>query len=244
MRLAAILVAVALSSGCRSSGPGSDDRIDARWRPRAGDIFAVKMQLLQEGGAGAGTAMMAGDLRILEVATDGKARGTYQLVRLELRSKGEESPTVLYEDGALKVWKEKDKPELDKLARPLPIILEPSGRMHAEVELQSWNPMPFDALGVWLPGRKVAPGEKWAGRVRAAYSDWVEVEYHWEADARRARILGRSTAKAEEEHRILIRSEGTFLSAEGYVSEAYIDIDFSRLNIKARRRVSYEIRRQ
>jgi len=80
--------------------------------------------------------------------------------------------------------------------------------------------------------------------VRAAYSDWVEVEYHLIPGAERARVVGRSSPKAEEEHKILIRSEGTFVSAEGYISEASIDIDFSPLGSKVRRKVFYEIRRR
>ena len=245
MRLGAISVGVLFSLGC-SSGSGSqgDERIHASWRPRAGDVFTIKMQTFQEG-SGAGTVMLTGDLRIQEVGPDGRGRGTFQIVRLELRRKDEASPAVLYEGGALKAWKEGTPPELDKLSKPLPIMLEPSGKLESELGALSWNPVPFDALGVWLPAKIVSPGESWTGKVRAAYSDWVEVEYSFaEVRGGRVRVVGRSTPKAEEKHKILIRSEGSFLRGEGYVSDALIDIDFSPLGSDVRRKVSYEIRRR
>lgn len=238
-----MLVGVLFSSACSSgSGLQGDERINAGWRPRSGDVFTIKMQTIQEG-SGAGTIMLTGDLKIQEVGPDGRSRGTYQLVRLELRRKDEGSPSILFEDGDIKAWKEGTPPELNKLAMPLPIILEPSGKLECEPGALWWNPVPFDALGVWLPARNVLPGEKWTGSLRAAYSDWVEVEYHLLDEGERVRVVGRSTLKAEEEHRILIRSEGLFLRREGYVSDALIDIDFSPLGSTVRRKVSYEIRR-
>ena len=244
MRFSTILIVTTFLSGCSpASSRRNDETIRASWRPRTGDVFIINLKAIQEG-SGAGTMIVTGDLSIQEVRADGGGRGTYQLLRLELRENGEASPTVLYENGTLRTWKQGSPPDAGMLAKPLPVVLLPTGKLEAQAGALPWNPVPFDALGVWLPGRNVLPGEKWTRKVRAAYSDWVEVEYTFEVVQGRLRIVGRSTAKAEEEHKILIRCEGSFLPNEGYLSDAWLDIDFSPLKSGTRRKISYEIRRR
>jgi len=237
------LLAVLATLGACASTPGPDETIDARWILKPGDVLSIRVRTDQTG-LPRGSLDVDAIFRVREAAPDGSYRGTVEIVRFVAES---EQMKLAYERGVLAESRGlKEEQRRDMVARidhPTESTLSPGGLLSP---IKPGDPATFAGwpLGIALPGRKVQGSETWKSVVRAAHCDELETEYRFETSGGRMRITGRSTAKAEEESRIRVRVEGSYLPGSGIVDEGRLEIDFSPLGMISKTTVQFAISRR
>jgi hypothetical protein len=244
MRARVFLIAALTAWGCAS--PPVDEPIDARWILKPGDAISIRIRTDQTGFPHASLDVDA-IFRVREAAPDGSYRGTVEIVRFVAESEGDRGMKLVYERGAVSesrgLEEEQRRSMFARIGRPTESRLSPGGILSP---VNPGDPATFASwpLGVALPGREIRGTESWKGEIRAAHCDEVETEYRFETSGERMRIAGRSTPKAEEQHRIRVRVEGSYLPGSGIVEEGRLEVDFSPLGMISKTTVRFAIRRR
>lgn len=233
MRAHPFLIAAVTVVGCAAPEVLPETPIDARWILKPGDVLSIRVRTDQAGFPTASMEVEA-DFRVRELAPDGSYRGTVEIVRFVAESGGVRPMKLVYERGVVSesrgLQEEQSRAMIAKIRPPTESRLSLVGNLTPvnpgdRATFASWT------LGPALPGRIIRSSESWKALVRAAHCDELETEYRFETSGERMRIAGRSTPKAEEEHRIRVRVEGTYVPREGIVEEGRLEVDFSLLGM-------------